>query len=203
MNIYLVLLTLYGLCFVQPSPSRMGRSGSHISETRQAASIQGITKEKAIAIAKRHALRRYKSVERFKVVACELTIFWRIIFDGGGPEYVIDKKSGVIRRVQTIPEAWVGHSEESSRVSPELSREEAIEIAKRDTIESIPGTDMDHFTISACELQKVWRVFVEFKLHFEPGAKDPILPHSSAPNYVIDKKTGKVLFQQRYGSAKR
>jgi len=40
------------------------------------------------------------------------------------------------------------------------------------------------------------------KPHFEPGSKDPIIPRSSALNYVIDKKTGKILFKQRYGSAK-
>lgn len=198
MKIYSVLLSLCLLGLVQSFPVRSERSESQISEAIQAVSIQGITKEKAIAIAKKHALRRYKSLERFRVVACELTIFWRVIFDGGGPEYVIDKESGAVRRVQIIPQDWVEQpNADSSGKSLCITREAAIEIAKRDAIQSVPGEDMDHFTISACELQRVWRVFVEFKLHFEPGGKDPVLPYSSTPNYVIDKKTGKILFKQR------
>lgn len=202
MSINFILLTIYVLCFIQTCAWRSEGREPQISKAQQDVFIQGIPQEKAIAIAKEHALTSHNSLERFRVVACELSIFWRIIFDGGGPEYVIDKKTGLIRRVQTIPEDWRDQGEEGSEARKPTTREEAIEVAKRDTIETIPGTDMDHFTITACELQKVWRVFVEFKLHLEPGSHDPILPHSSAPNYVIDKKTGKILFKQRYGSAK-
>lgn len=202
MNINFVVLSLYLLCFAQLGPFRLGSSHSGSIEPRQDVFVQGITKEQAIAIAKKHAQESQKSLEHFNVVACELTIFWRIIFDGGGPEYVIDKKSGLVRRVQTIPEDWPRETDNVS-VGSQIPREQAVEVAKRDLIESIPGTDIDHFTITACELQRVWRVFVEFKLHLEPGRKDPILPHSSAPNYVIDKKTRKILFRQRYGSAKQ
>jgi hypothetical protein len=203
-NIYFILLTLFVLCFLPACPDKSGAREPQIHEAQeQPVLLQGITKEKAIAIAEEHALRSHQSLDGFKGVACELTIFWRIVFDGGGPEYVIDKETGLIRRVQTIPENWPAQPQEGSETrKPTLSREQAIEIAKRDTVESIPGTDIDRFTVSGCELQKVWRVFVEYKLHFEPGRKDPIIPHSSAPNYVIDKKTGKILFKQRYGSAK-
>lgn len=202
MSINFIPLAIYVLCFVQTCAWRSEGREPQISKVQQDVSIQGVPQEKAIAIAKEHALISHKSLERFRVVPCELSIFWRIIFDGGGPEYVIDKKTGLIRRVQTIQEDWTDQRGEGSEVRRATTREEAIEIAKRDTIESIPGTDMNHFTITACELQKVWRVFVEFKLRLEPGSHDPILPHSSAPNYVIDKKTGKILFKQRYGSVK-
>ena len=202
MKIYSVLLSFCLLGLVQSFSLRLERSESQSSEAIQAVSLQGITKEKAIAIAKKHALRRYKSLKRFRVVACELTIFWRVIFDGGGPEYVIDKESGAVRRVQIIPQNWTrkpdnGYSEDKSAIN----REEAIEIAKRDA-ESVPGIDIERFTVTACELQKVWRVFVEHTLHIEPAGGRPVIPHSSAPNYVIDKKTGTILSKQRYGSAK-
>ena len=197
-----LVLSLYIFCFPQFASLIMGCPQSQRVEPSQDVFIHGITKEEAIRIAKKHAQSIHKPLERFDVFACELTIFWRIIFDGGGPEYVVDKKSGLIRRIQTIAEDWPKQTNADSIGKTPISREQAIEVAKRDTVDSIPGTDIDHFTITACELQRVWRVFVEFKLNLERGRKDLILPHSSAPNYVIDKKTGKILFRQRYGSSK-
>jgi len=170
---------------------------SHASNQIEGVSIQGIPASEAIGITEKHALRGYKSLKRFRIVACEGTIFWRIIFDGGGPEYIIDKRSGMIRRVRKIPQDWPSLSETNpADQKADITREEAINIAKMDAA-SVPGIDIERFTIFACELQRVWRVFVEFKLHIEAGVKTPVIPHSSAPNYVIDKRTGKVLFKQR------
>ncbi len=205
MNIYIILLTLCVLCFLPACAHKSGAREPQIPAVQeQPVFLQGISKEKAIGIAKEHAQKSQHSLDGFRMVGCELTIFWRIFFDNGGPEYVIDKKTGLIRRIETIPEDWPPPQpqEDSETPKPTLSQEQATEIAKRDMIESIPSTEMDRFTVIACELQRVWRVFVEFKLNFEPGREDPILPHSSAPNYVIDKKTGKILFKQRYGSVK-
>lgn len=163
---------------------------------------KGISKEEAIASATQDALKTYDSLAQFNIVTCEQQIFWRIIFDGGGPEYVIDKTSGAIRRRQRIPQESVGGENETTYVNApgEVDREQAIAIAKRDASQSVPGEDMEKFTISACELNKVWRVFVEFKLYPEQGTDRTIIPHASTPNYVIDKKTSKIIFKQRYGS---
>src|SRR5918995_1812643 len=50
-----------------------------------------ISKGEAIAIANEHAGKSYQSLESFKVVACEQSRVWVIIYDGGGPEYYLDK----------------------------------------------------------------------------------------------------------------
>lgn len=197
MNIYPTILTLSLLVLVQPYSVTNARSKFWVSGAIRDTSVQRIKKEEVIAIAKKHALKGYKSLKRFSVVACELNIFWRVIFDGGGPEYVIDKESGAVRRVQLIAQDWPRQPEAGSPGKVlMISRDEAIQIAKRDA-ESVPGIDIERFMILACELQRVWRIFVEPKLYLEPGVVHPIIPHSSAPNYVIDKRTGKILFKQR------
>lgn len=61
-----------------------------------------ITKEHAIEIAKKDAIIAYKNLESFEIVVSESKKKWYIQFqlekglDGGGPEYVISKKTGKI-----------------------------------------------------------------------------------------------------------
>lgn len=197
MKIHSILLTLSIFAVSPMSAATLRWSEPQASEEGEAVTIKGITKEQAIVIARRHALKNYKSLKSFRVMSCELTIFWRIIFDGGGPEYVVDKRSGAIRRVQMIRETWSSVETGPSVKQPPITKDAAIEIARRDAIDSVPGNSEDHFIVFACELKKVWRVFVEYKLVFGPTGKDPVLPYSSTPNYVIDKRTGKILFKQR------
>src|SRR5437870_8175832 len=71
--------------------------GSHIVK------IKGINREQAIAIANDDA-GKSKSLAAFHVISCELVRTWLVIFDGGGPEYVIDKTSAKIIRSQNIPQ---------------------------------------------------------------------------------------------------
>ena len=156
--------------------------------------IHGIRREQAIAIASKHARAKYQSIYQFKIIPCELTTFWRVIFDRGGPEYVIDKDNGLIRRVQLIPENW----SPSPSTSENITREQALEVAARDA--AIPGVDLSTYSLFTVELEKVWRVFVEPKLYRLPGTRRLAIPHSSAPNYVIDKSNGSILRKQRYGA---
>jgi hypothetical protein len=62
-----------------------------------------IDKETAITIAKEDAQKAYGTLEMYNMHVCELNQTWRVIFelkdssrDGGGPEYVIDKRTGII-----------------------------------------------------------------------------------------------------------
>jgi hypothetical protein len=64
-----------------------------------------IDQERAISIAKEDAFKVYASLNEFDVGACEMPQTWHIIFElrapnrlGGGPEYVIDKRTGIILR---------------------------------------------------------------------------------------------------------
>jgi hypothetical protein len=65
-------------------------------------SVPGMLSEAdAVAIAKRDAARVY-DLSNKRLIVCEMKSFWRIIYalpvqvTGGGPEYLIDKKTGLI-----------------------------------------------------------------------------------------------------------
>lgn len=61
-----------------------------------------IDRNEAIAIAKKDAKNAYGSLVRYQVIVCELRKAWIVIyslnpvFDGGGPEYEINKGTGDI-----------------------------------------------------------------------------------------------------------
>lgn len=148
-----------------------------------------ITKERAVEIAKEDAQQTYDSLEAFNIVTCETARVWLIIFDGGGPEYVISKESGIVLGRKKIPQGPdVNHQAASS--SHMITEQEAIEIAKRQ-IYADYGETMDEYNVFACELAKAWSVGFEYRE--VPGE---LLPHSRSPFYVIDKKTGRVIYRE-------
>jgi hypothetical protein len=61
-----------------------------------------IDRIEAIAIAKKDGKKAYGSLLKYRVTVCELSSVWVVAFsprpelDGGGPEYVIDKRRGNI-----------------------------------------------------------------------------------------------------------
>jgi hypothetical protein len=62
-----------------------------------------IDKEAAISVAREDAVKVYGSLERFDVYTLETKTVWHVIFElknerlnGGGPEYVISKRTGMI-----------------------------------------------------------------------------------------------------------
>ncbi|PYS92118.1 MAG: hypothetical protein DMF64_10035 [Acidobacteria bacterium] len=159
--------------------------------------IKGINKEEAVAIANKDAQKDYKSLAEFNVIPCEQVIFWRIIYDGGGPEYVIDKHSGLIIRKQKIPQDSAGYESigDAELKHGIINKQEAIRIAREDAVRTFGDkVDIDQFVILACEQAKVWRIIFDYKL--EPGQDIQDLPHSSFPKYVIDKKTGDILYRE-------
>jgi len=164
----------------------------------QASIVRGITHDEAVAIANKEVVKVYgSSLDRFKVVACEQEIFWRIIYDGGGPEYLLDKLSGKILRSQEIPQDPREPNQKPKNGASVITEAEAIAIAKHDMSLQAPHDDLETYAVHACELEKAWRVVIESKIRLEPNQKIPAVPNASTPNYVIDKRTGKILFKQR------
>jgi len=150
-----------------------------------------IDQNKAIAISNRAARKTYKRLERFTVVPCEGLVLWRIIYDGGGPEYVIDKRSGKIIKVEHLPQG-------SSSGGRKLNQEEAIEIAKRDARAKYGDReDVDKYDVRACEEAKAWRIVFDFRPPAGTRYDQLILPNGSMPQYVIDKTSGKILYRAR------
>lgn len=145
-----------------------------------------VSKEQAVEVAKKDALQTYDSLEGFSIVSCETARVWIIIYDGGGPEYVISKESGVILGAKKIPQ---GPDKEDSTIRP-ITEQEAIEIAKREAA-TLFGDDIGRYDVFACQLAKAW--VVSFEYREVPGE---LLPNSRSPLYVIDKRAGKVIYKE-------
>src|SRR2546425_5923234 len=116
----------------------------------QASIVRGITRDGAVAIANKEVVKAYGSLDSFKVVACEQEIFWRIIYDGGGPEYVLEKLSGKILRSQKIPQGPL--KDEAANPTSAITEAEAVSIAKHDMSLASPHEDLDTYAVHSCEL---------------------------------------------------
>jgi hypothetical protein len=155
--------------------------------------IKGISEREAVAIAERDATRIYGPLGAFKVIACEQVIFWRIIFDNGGPEYVIDKSSGSLLSVQKIPQSGDRVGKLVPQENP-ITRQEAIAIARQEALKVYKDPSaLNDFVVLACEQSEVWRVLFDYRLR--PGEDLKSLPNARFPSYVIDKTTGAVLYR--------
>lgn len=186
------------LCLIQGCQTTAPPIDSTEAQSEQVLKIKGISMEKAVAIANSDAIREYKSLADFNIVPCEEVVYWRIIYDGGGPEYIIDKTSGKILRRQKHPPWTVNELENTPSMGARdrtVSREEAIAIAQKDAYQAYGDkVDLDQFAIIVCEQARVWRVNFDYKL--APGQNMEHLPNGSFPKYVIDKKTGKILYKE-------
>jgi hypothetical protein len=185
----LLAITLMASC------AKTSQEGISPVTTKEQATVIGISSDKATLIANEAALKSYPSLSGFKAVVCEQQILWRIIYDGGGPEFLIDKISGKIILTQTIPQG-IDHVEPES-TTIRISGAHAVDIVKEDLKRSVPSKDMDSYVLHSCELDRAWRVIVEPQLTVEPDKHYPAIPNASTRNYVIDKTTGEILFKQR------
>jgi Zn-dependent metalloprotease len=163
---------------------------------KQTSDKKQISKEEAITIANEDAEKSYPSFYTFKVVACDYENMWLVIYDGGGPEYFIDNESGTILWVQKVPQGpdEVGIIAKSESSDESISEEDAIDVAKKDFHES--NGEENLFDPVSCELTHSWRVFFKFKV--TPDQSTTALPNTDPPNYVIDKKSGKIIYKQKY-----
>lgn len=163
--------------------------------------VKGISAQEAVAIANEDVMKRHEPLTDLSSIACETGLFWKVIYDGAELEYVINKQTAKVMSLQRVPHSPTESNGEKGLTrkdnSEVISEQEAVSIAMRDMSESAYGEDMGKFAAFACELNEVWRVFVEIKL--EPGSNGeaPIIPFASTPNYVIDKQKGQIIFKSR------
>src|SRR5207245_8299770 len=77
-----------------------------------------------------------------------------------------------------------------------IDKEQAIAIAKRAAQQAYgpKGLDIDQFVILPCEQAKVWRVIFDYRL--DPGQDTSSMPNAGFPKYVIDKRTGEILYKE-------
>jgi hypothetical protein len=156
----------------------------------------GISSDEAIAIANNDAKEEHVSLIGFPVVVCEQSVFWRIIYDKGGPEYVIDKQSGTIIRKQKVPQGTEEIVATGDRAKVRtIGKDEAISVAKTDAYASYGQyMNLDQAVVVACEQERVWRVIYDYRL--EPSENVQDLPNGAYPKYVIDKAGGRILYRE-------
>lgn len=191
-------LVLYAACVTSSNNSPPRNDALPTQEIVQQTRLEGISKEQAVAIANEAATKSDQTEESFKVTACQRARLWVIIYDGGGPEYYIDKFSGAILLVQKVPQSFKPNAASGVSTGDKvISEAEAVEIAKKHFVDFLEaqGDTKNHvndYDAVACELANAWRVFFEYRA--APGKSPSTLPNSNPPNYVVDKKSGEILF---------
>jgi hypothetical protein len=196
MNIYylvVILLILTSASSCSRTKPAIEQVNLHQGEAET--KLTGINKEAAANIANQDLVKNHESPVVFNMVLCEQALFWRVIYDGGGPEYVIDKASGRILKKQTLPQAPTENTTSATARETEVNKQEAIQIARHDAEQTYGDKiDLNQFADIACEQSQVWRVILDYKLR--PGEAIHDVPHGNFPKYVIDKKTGKILSKE-------
>jgi hypothetical protein len=94
MNIYylvVILLILTSASSCSRTKPAIEQVNLHQGEAET--KLTGINKEAAANIANQDLVKNHESPVVFNMVLCEQALFWRVIYDGVGPEYVIDKAS--------------------------------------------------------------------------------------------------------------
>lgn len=165
---------------------------------QQSEVAKGIDQAAAIRIASAEATRTYGQLDRFKIGACENSLLWVVIFDNGGPEYYIGKESGELLFVQSVPQGTPPQGNQAVAGKAGITQARAIDIAKHQFVELAlsygdkSARSIDDFRPVACELSNSWRVFFDYPV--APGDSLARLPNINPPNYVIDKRSGEVLY---------
>lgn len=151
-----------------------------------------MTKEAAVRIAEETAKKAYGRLDQFTVIPCEQHAFWRIVFEpkpassgSAGPEYVIDKRTGVVVGKRDLP-LGDGISSELPPRSQKIDRERAIAIAGKDAT-MIYGS-LSNYDLTACELTTTWRVVYSPRKGLNGGG----------PEYVVDKFSGNIRERKYY-----
>lgn len=176
--------------------NRAEQSASRKEQTEgQAVDGQQIGKEEAVAIAKKDAAKTQQSLDAYDVVACEKRTLWVVMFDGGGVEYYVSKESGEVLGSEMLQQSLDDGA--AGNVGSKIGEAQVIEIAERhfgEFLESY-GDSKDHvkdYDAVACELSNAWRVFFEYRM--KPGETLATMPNTNPPNYIIEKRTGKIIY---------
>lgn len=176
---------------MEGASQRQPTNGDAQDGTRESTMID---REDAIRIARERAATSYGSLERYNIVPCDQGVFWRVLLEPASPssdregiEYVISKQGGRIISQRELPLLTTSSvdGEESSR-SVSTSREDALAIARRDAAQAY--SSLESYNVTACELTNVWRV-----IYSPEGGLD-----GGGPEYVIDKRTGRIINKRYY-----
>jgi len=195
MNVLIPITTLFFLSVVLSCNQASGRSDLRQVNSAPPQQISkqdsDISREAAVRIAEENAKKAYGRLDQFTIIPCEQHAFWRIVFEptparsgNAGPEYVIDKRTGLIVGKRDLP-----LGDRSSSELPRLEKidgEKAIAIARRDA--TMTYGSLSNYDLTACELTTTWRVIYSPRKGLNGGG----------PEYVVDKFSGTIREKKYY-----
>lgn len=190
----LACVVLQNACWDEREPSYQPSNGDHTIRTKQQKGPE-MNKETAIVIAREHAVRTYRSLEAYNIVACEQTEVWRVFLEPKnirinqrGAWYAISKHDGkvVIQDEFRLNAAASANQETTSAQSTSIKKESAIAIGRRDASKAYRSLSL--YDLWVCELTEMWSIIFLPKSGLNGGG----------PEYLIDKKTGQILHKRYY-----
>jgi len=196
MNVLIPITALFFLSVVLSCNEASGRSDLRqvTSAPPQQISKQDsdISREAAVRIAEENAKKAYGRLDQFTVIPCEQQAFWRIVFEptpamsgNAGPEYLIDKRTGLIVGKRDLPLGDGSSSEFPARLQ-KIDGEKAIAIARGDA--TMTYGSLSNYDLTACELTTTWRVIYSPRKGLNGGG----------PEYVVDKFSGTIREKKYY-----
>jgi hypothetical protein len=165
---------------------------SHRQESAQATNSQvAVSEQQAVSVAKEDALKTHLSPDAYDIFAIDEGEMWHVIFEPKDKgknnvevEYQIFKVNG--RLAGTIYEKGFRRLPSGSKNLDEIDRNRAISVAKEDAIKHGPIEDYD---VVAFDEREFWHVVFSLKNKELAGG---------GPDYLIDKRTGKVVERKVY-----
>ena len=165
-----------------------------LQNRKQHDKLPNISEQELLSIANKTLSQNFSDANPKKVVLCESVLFWHVLYEELGVEFVVSKDRQSISTVKTLP---IPPPKELSKQP--LSESQALEIAKEETklyYKKIEGdmSELDEFRTIACELENSWRIYFVDKNTWNANDWNN-LPNSNSPNYLIDKRDGEILFR--------
>lgn len=193
--IYWICLMLFSHGCDAPGELRRQVEQTEHTEVEQTSNERAVTSERelAISVAKNQHVQSYGEESIHNIVSCEQISFWRVVIEPkntraeNGSEYIIDKRTRTVLGVTNLP--LIATDEGTEGIDSGListDKDTAIAITKKDA--GVVYGSLKPFDLTVCELTNVWRII------FAP--KEGLL--GGGPEYVVDKKTGKILSKKYY-----
>jgi hypothetical protein len=185
-RIFVIVAATYGLIVLQAC-GNSGLTGQSERERTSPNKQEVMSKQEAIAIAENQLRAAGHLPNRYRVVACEQSNVWRIIFDGGGPEYLISKADRKVLASWHVPQESADNSEDPSKSASAIGKDEAIAATKADAQSAYRS--LDGYNVVACELKKSWRIIYDLN-------NDTVV--GGGPEYVVEKRSGKIIHKKYF-----
>lgn len=157
-----------------------------------------VTSQKAVKIAKQSFGKTDEKTSNF--IVCDNGLIWAVIDLDEKKEISVSKSSGdtLLEPVNLAKNVFEPQPEKQFRVN----QQQAVEIAKNHFIEyareklGAGENVLNNYFPSVCDLGDTWKIFFIIKdlENINTIADRARLPNHSPPDYIIDKRTGEIIY---------